>query len=79
MRGSIRFSSVKEFSRIEVKGSPLAELVSDDVMQTLAAESEAALVEFVVELDPGRVSAVSALGATRWASSTSNESDQSAL
>jgi ubiquinone/menaquinone biosynthesis C-methylase UbiE len=46
--GSIRFSSVKEFIRVEVKGSPLADMVSDDVMQTLAAESENALVEFVV-------------------------------
>ena len=46
--GSIRFPSVKEFIRIEVKGSPLADMVSDDMMQTLAAESEAALAEFVV-------------------------------
>jgi hypothetical protein len=46
--GSIRFPSVKEFLRIEVKGSPLAEMVSDDVMQALAAESEDALAEFVV-------------------------------
>jgi hypothetical protein len=34
--------------RIEVKGSPLAEMVSDDVMQALGAESEDALAEFVV-------------------------------
>jgi SAM-dependent methyltransferase len=46
--GSIRFPSVKEFIRIEVKGSPLADMVSDDVMGTLAAESESALAEFVV-------------------------------
>jgi SAM-dependent methyltransferase len=46
--GSIRFPSVQEFIRIEVKGSPLAEMLSDDVMQSLAAESEDALVEFVV-------------------------------
>jgi hypothetical protein len=46
--GSIRFPSVKEFIRIEVKGSPLAEMLSDDVMQALAAESEHALAEFVV-------------------------------
>jgi SAM-dependent methyltransferase len=46
--GSIRFSSVEEFIRIEVKGSPLADMVSDDAMQALAAESEDALVEFVV-------------------------------
>jgi hypothetical protein len=45
--GSIRFPSVREFIRVEVKGSPLADVVSDDVMQILAAESENALVEFV--------------------------------
>jgi SAM-dependent methyltransferase len=47
-QGSIRFPSVQEFIRIEVKGSPLAEMVSDDVMQALAAEAEDALVEFVL-------------------------------
>jgi len=46
--GSIRFPSVAEFIRIEVKGSPLADMLSDDAMQALAAESEDALVEFVV-------------------------------
>jgi SAM-dependent methyltransferase len=46
--GSIRFPSVKEFIRIEVKGSPLADMLSDEMMQTLAAESENALAEFVV-------------------------------
>ena len=46
--GSIRFPSVKEFIRIEVKGSPLAGMLSDDAMQALAAEAENALVEFVV-------------------------------
>jgi SAM-dependent methyltransferase len=46
--GSIRFPSVTEFVRIEVKGSPLAETVSDEAMRALAAESEDALVEFVV-------------------------------
>ena len=46
--GSIRFPSVTEFVRIEVKGSPLAEMVSDEAMQALAAESEDALAEFVV-------------------------------
>jgi SAM-dependent methyltransferase len=46
--GSIRFPSVAEFIRIEVKGSPLAEMVSDDVMDDLASESESALEEFVV-------------------------------
>jgi SAM-dependent methyltransferase len=46
--GSIRFPSVKEFIRIEVKGSPLADMLSDDMMQTLAAESENELVELVV-------------------------------
>ena len=47
-KGSIRFPSVKEFIRIEVKGSPLANMISDDMMQTLAAESEDALAEFIV-------------------------------
>jgi SAM-dependent methyltransferase len=46
--GSVRFPSVKEFIRIEVKGSPLADTLSDDVMETLAAESERALAEFVM-------------------------------
>ena len=46
--GSIRFPSVQEFIRVEVKGSPLADMVSDDAMQTLAGESETALGEFVV-------------------------------
>ncbi len=46
--GSVRFPSVKEFIRIEVKGSPLADMLSDDVMEALAAESERALAEFVV-------------------------------
>jgi hypothetical protein len=48
--GSIRFPSVQEFIRIEVKGSPLADMLSDDAMQALAAESEDALAEFVVPL-----------------------------
>jgi hypothetical protein len=46
--GSIQFPSVTEFIRIEVKGSPLADMLSDDTMQALAAEAEDALVEFVV-------------------------------
>jgi SAM-dependent methyltransferase len=46
--GSIRFPSVQEFIRIEVKGSPLADMLSDEMMQILAMESENALVEFVV-------------------------------
>jgi SAM-dependent methyltransferase len=46
--GSIRFPSVKEFIRIEVKGSPLAGMLSDDAMETLAAESERALAEFIL-------------------------------
>jgi SAM-dependent methyltransferase len=45
--GSIQFPSVQEFIRIEVRGSPLADMVSDEVMGTLAAESETALAEFV--------------------------------
>lgn len=46
--GSIRFPSVKEFVRIEVKGSPLAESLSDVAMEALAVESERALAEFVL-------------------------------
>ena len=46
--GSIRFPSVAEFIRVEVKGSPLAEMVDEDAMQSLAAESEDALAEYVV-------------------------------
>ena len=46
--GSVRFPSVREFIRVEVKGSPLADAVSDDAMEALAAESERALAEFVV-------------------------------
>jgi hypothetical protein len=46
--GSIRFPSVQEFIRIEVKGSPLAGMLSDDAMRALAGESEDALAEFVV-------------------------------
>jgi SAM-dependent methyltransferase len=45
--GSIRFPSVQEFIRVEVQGSPLADMVSDDAMEDLAAESEEALAEFV--------------------------------
>jgi SAM-dependent methyltransferase len=33
--GSIRFPSVREFIRIEVKGSPLADMLSDDAMGRL--------------------------------------------
>jgi SAM-dependent methyltransferase len=32
--GSIRFPSVTEFIRVEVKGSPLADMVTDDAMRT---------------------------------------------
>ena len=39
---------MKEFIRIEVKGSPLAGMLSDEMMQSLAAESEDAVVEFVL-------------------------------
>jgi SAM-dependent methyltransferase len=46
--GSIRFPSVEEFIRVEIQGSPLAEMVSDDALETLAVESERALAEFVV-------------------------------
>jgi hypothetical protein len=46
--GSIRFPSVREFVRTEVKGSPLAGMIGDDEMETLAAESERALAAFIV-------------------------------
>lgn len=45
--GSIRFPSVQEFIRIEVEGSPLADMVGDEEMQALTGESETALMEFV--------------------------------
>jgi SAM-dependent methyltransferase len=45
--GSIRFPSVTEFVRVEVKGSPLADMVDDEAMQALSEESETALTEFV--------------------------------
>jgi SAM-dependent methyltransferase len=46
--GSVRFASVKEFIRIEVKGSPLADMLSDVDMESLARQCERALAEFVV-------------------------------
>jgi SAM-dependent methyltransferase len=46
--GSVRFASVQEFIHTEVKGSPLADALSDDAMEGLAADSERALAEFVV-------------------------------
>lgn len=45
--GSIRFPSVEEFVRVEVKGSPLAETLSDEVMEALATEAEGVLADFV--------------------------------
>jgi SAM-dependent methyltransferase len=45
--GSIRFRSVAEFVRVEVQGSPLAGLISDEEMPALTADSEEALAEFV--------------------------------
>ncbi len=45
--GSVRFASVKELVRIEVKGHPPADHQSDEAMETLAVESESALAEFV--------------------------------
>jgi SAM-dependent methyltransferase len=47
-KGWVVFPSVQEFIRVEIKGSPLAEMLSDDMMQALAAESEDALAEFVL-------------------------------
>jgi SAM-dependent methyltransferase len=46
--GTVRFPSVKELVRVEVKGSPLAGMLSDAAMENLAAESERALAAFVV-------------------------------
>jgi SAM-dependent methyltransferase len=46
--GSIRFSSIQEFIRVEVKGSPLAGLIGDAEMPALVAEAESALAQFVV-------------------------------
>ena len=46
--GSIRFPSVREFIRTQVKGSPLAQKLSDEAMRSLAAEAEEALAEFVL-------------------------------
>ncbi len=46
--GSIRFPSAKEFVRIEVKASPLAESLAGEAMEALAVESESALAEFVL-------------------------------
>jgi hypothetical protein len=46
--GSIRFGSVQEFIRVEVQGSPLADMVSAEAMEDLAAKSEAALAAFVL-------------------------------
>lgn len=45
--GSIRFPSVTEFVRCEVKGSPLADILDDDEMGALTAEAESALAEFI--------------------------------
>src|SRR5688572_13542128 len=45
--GSVRFPSIEQFIRIEVKGSPLADLLSDDAMSALVTESESALAEFI--------------------------------
>ena len=46
-RGEVRFASVDEFVRIEVKGSPLAESLDQPAMDRLAAACEAALARFV--------------------------------
>jgi SAM-dependent methyltransferase len=45
--GSVRFPSIEEFIRVEVEGSPLAEMLDEREMRALAAESESALAEFV--------------------------------
>jgi SAM-dependent methyltransferase len=46
-RGAVRFASVEEFVRIEVKGSPLAESLDQTAMDRLAAACESALARFV--------------------------------
>jgi SAM-dependent methyltransferase len=46
--GAIRFPSVQEFIRVEVQGSPLADMVGDDEMERLADASREALAEFVL-------------------------------
>jgi SAM-dependent methyltransferase len=46
--GSIRFPSVREFIRTQVKSSPLAGMINDDAVESVAAESERALAAFVV-------------------------------
>jgi len=46
-QGSVRFSSVQECVRVEIEASPLAEMVGDDILAALVAESERALAEFV--------------------------------
>lgn len=46
-RGQIRFASVGELVRIEVKGSPLAETMDEAAMELLAAACEAALSPYV--------------------------------
>lgn len=47
-RGEVRFPSVGEFVRIEVKGSPLAESLDQTAMDKLAAACETALARFVI-------------------------------
>jgi hypothetical protein len=43
----VRFESVQEFVRIEVKGSPLAESLDQPALDNLAAACETALARFV--------------------------------
>jgi hypothetical protein len=43
-----RFQVGADIVPLEVKGSPLADMLNDDVMEALATESEHALGEFVV-------------------------------
>ena len=47
-RGEVRFASVEDFVRIEVKGSPLAETLSEAAMESLAAACETALAGYVI-------------------------------
>jgi SAM-dependent methyltransferase len=52
-RGSARFSSIDEYIRIEIKGSPLADLVNDDAYERIRAD---AFSSFAETCDPyGRI------------------------
>ena len=64
--GSIRFPSIKEFIRVEVKASPLADMLSDHAMESMAEEGEQALAKFVTRSDEVRGEAAALDCAKRW-------------